>query len=144
MGKSFSYGSGMIHAVPVIDFVGVLQVGSLELGTIEVNAQPIPAVKFLLKQNQPYLILASGHQAGEIYAYCVVALEKGIGEIDMKIVCTLIMDIDGNLHTITSRLTWYTSSTLRELAAARMLDIFDNGVSGEFKTSDVPFMKIKS
>ena len=58
----------MPHAVPVIDFIGVLQVNSLVLGTIEVNAQPIPAVKFLLKQNQPYLILASGHQAGEIYA----------------------------------------------------------------------------
>jgi len=134
----------MIHAIPVIDFVGLLQVNSLELGTIEVNAQPVPAVKFLLKQNQPYFILASGQQAGEIYAYCLVAQEKGIGEIDMKIVCTLIMDIDGNFHTITSRLTWYTSCALREHAAARMLDIFDHGVSGEFKTSDVPFMKIKS
>lgn len=134
----------MIHAVPVIDFVGVLQVDSLEIGTIEVNAQPIPAVKFLLKQNQPYLILASGHQAGEIYAYCIVALEKGIGEIDMKIACTLIMDVDGNLHTITSRLTWYTSSTLREHAAARFLNIFEKSAQGEFKTSDVPFIKIKS
>ena len=134
----------MIHAVPVIDFVGVLQVESLELGTIEVNAQPIPAVKFLLKQNQPYLILASGHQAGEICAYCAVALEKKIGEIDMKIACTLIMDVDGNLHTITSRLTWYTSSTLRELAAARILHIFEKGVQEEFKKSEVPFIKIKS
>jgi len=134
----------MTHAVPVIDFVGVLQVGSLVLGTIEVNAQPIPAVRFLLKQNQPYLILASGHQAGEVYAYCAVALEKRIGEIDMKIACTLIMDIDGNLHTITSRLTWYTSSTLRKHAAARILHIFENELQGEFKTSDVPFIKIKS
>ena len=134
----------MIHAVPVIDFVGVLQVNSLELGTIEVNAQPVPAVKFLLKQNQPYFILASGQKAREIYAYCIVALEKGIGEIDMKIVCTLIMDIEGNLHTITSCLTWYTSSALREHVAARMQDIFDNGASGGFKTSEIPFMRTKS
>jgi hypothetical protein len=134
----------MTHAVPVIDFVGVLQVGSLVLGTIEVNAQPIPAVKFLLKQNQPYLILASGHQAGEICAYCAVALEKGIGEIDMKIACTLIMDVDGNLHTITSQITWYTSSTLREHAAARILHIFEKGALGGFKTTEVPFIKIKS
>ena len=134
----------MIHAVPVIDFVGVLQVDSLELGTIEVNAQPIPAVKFLLKQNQPYLILASGHLAGEVYAYCTVALEKGIGEIDMKIACTLIMDIEGNLHTVTSQITWYTSSTLRELAAARILNIFEKGAQGGFKTTEVPFIKIKS
>ena len=132
----------MIHAVPVIDFVGVLQVGSLELGTIEVNAQPIPAVKFLLKQNQPYLILASGHQAGEICAYCVVALEKGIGEIDMKLACTLIMDIEGNLHTVTSQITWYTSSTLREHAAVRILDIFGKGEMGEFGSCDTPFMKM--
>ena len=134
----------MIHAVPVIDFVGVLQVGSLELGTIEVNAQPIPAVKFLLKQNQPYVILASGHQAGEVYAYCTVALEKGIGEIDMKIACALIRDVDGNLHTITSCLTWYSSSEIREQAAARILNIFEKAVQGGFKTSDVPFIRIKS
>ncbi len=134
----------MPHTVPVIDFIGALQVDSLELGAIEVNTQPIPAVKFLLKQNKPYLILASGHQAGEIYAYCTVALKNGIGEIDIKIACTLIMDTEGNLHTITSCLTWYTSSTLREHAAARMLNIFDIGPSREFKTSEVPFMRIKS
>jgi hypothetical protein len=134
----------MPHAVPVIDFIGVLQVNSLVLGTIEVNAQPIPAVKFLLKQNQPYLILASGHQAGEIYAYCTTALEKGISEIDMKITCTLTMDVDGNFHTITSRLTWYTSSSLREHAAARVLNIFEKGARGEFETCAAPFMKIKS
>jgi len=134
----------MIHAVPVIDFVGVLQVGSLEIGTIEVNAQYIPAVKFLLKQNQPYLILASGHLAGEIGAYCAVALEKGIGEIDMKIVCTLIMDVENNLHMVTTQISWYTSSILREHAATRILNIFERGAQGEFKTSDIPFIKIKS
>ena len=134
----------MIHAVPVIDFIGALQVESLELGTIDVNAQPIPAVKFLLIQNQPYLILASGHQAREIYAYCAVALEKAISELDVKLTCTLIMDVNGNLHTITSRITWYTSSTLREHAAARLLNIFEKSAQGEFKISDVPFIKIKS
>jgi len=134
----------MIHSVPAIDFVGALRVNSLEIGRIEVNDQSIPAVRFVLKQNKPYPILVSGHQAGEVYAYCAAALEKDIRDINVKIACTLLMDIEGNLHTITSRLTWYTSSTLREHAAARMLDIFDHGASGEFKSSDVPFMKIKS
>ena len=134
----------MIHSVPAIDFTGVLRVNSLEIGSIEVNAQSIPAVRFVLKQNKPYPILVSGHQAGEVYAYCAAALEKDIRDINVKIDCTLLMDVDGNLHTITTHITWYTSSALREHAAARMLDIFDHGASGEFKTSDVPFMKIKS
>ena len=134
----------MIHSVPAIDFVGALRVNSLEIGRIEVNDQSIPAVRFVLKQNKPYPILVSGHQAGEVYAYCAAALEKDIRDINVKIACTLLMDIDGNLHTITTHITWYTSSTLREHAAARMLDIFDHGASGEFKSSDVPFMKIKS
>ena len=134
----------MIHSVPAIDFVGALQVNSLEIGRIEVNDQSIPAVRFVLKQNKPYPILVSGHQAGEVYAYCAAALEKDIRDINVKIACTLLMDIDGNLHTITTHITWYTSSTLRKHAAARMLDIFDHGASGEFKSSDVPFMKIKS
>jgi hypothetical protein len=134
----------MIHSVPAIDFTGVLRVNSLEIGSIEVNAQSIPAVRFVLKQNKPYPILVSGHQAGEVYAYCAAALEKDIRDINVKTACTLLMDIDGNLHTITTHITWYTSSTLREHAAARMLDIFDTGASGEFKMSEVPFMRIKS
>jgi hypothetical protein len=134
----------MIHAVPVIDFVGVLQVDSLELGTIEVNAQSIPAVKFLLNQNQAYAILAYGCQAGEILAYCDAALERDERDINVKIACSLLMDVDGNLHTITSHITWYTSSKLREHAAVRILDVFEKGGKGEFKASAAPFMKIKS
>ena len=134
----------MIHSVPAIDFTGVLRVNSLEIGSIEVNAQSIPAVRFVLKQNKPYPILVSGHQAGEVYAYCAAALEKDIRDINVKITCTLLMDVNGILHTITTHITWYTSSTLRDHAAARMMNIFDNGASGEFKTSEAPFMKIKS
>lgn len=65
-------------------------------------------------------------------------------EIDMKIACTLIMDIEENLHTVTSQITWYTSSTLHEHAAARILNIFEKGALGGFKTTEVPFIKIKS
>ena len=134
----------MIHSVPAIDFVGALRVNSLEIGRIEVNDQSIPAVRFVLKQNKPYPILVSGHQAGEVYAYCAAALEKDIRDINVKIACTLLMDIDGNLHTITTHITWYTSSTLREHAAARLLNIFEKSTQSAFNTNDIPFIKIKS
>jgi hypothetical protein len=62
----------------------------------------------------------------------------------MKLACTLIMDVDRNLHTVTSQITWYTSSTLREHAAARILHIFEKGALGGFKTCEDPFIKIKS
>jgi hypothetical protein len=67
--------------------------------------QPLPAAKFLLKQNQGHFILASGHQAGEMCTNCAIAREKGVGEIDMKLDRILIMDIDGSLFTVTSRLS---------------------------------------
>jgi hypothetical protein len=52
------YIGGMIHSISVIDFVGILQVNSLELGSIEVNLQPVPAVRLVLKQNKSYSIEA--------------------------------------------------------------------------------------
>ena len=134
----------MIHAVPVMDFIGVMQVGTLEVGTIEVNAQPIPAVRFLLNQNQPYAILASGQHAAEIYAYCDTALEKRITEIDVKISCALIVDAQGNFHTNTSQITWFTTSKLRENASSKMQLIFEKGKRGKFKFSNGSFVKVSS
>jgi hypothetical protein len=67
--------------------------------------QPLPAAKFLLKQSQSHFILASGHQAGEMCTNCAITREKGVWEIDMKLDRILIMDIDGSLYTVTSRLS---------------------------------------
>jgi hypothetical protein len=132
----------MIHSVPVIDFVGVLQVQSLEIGSIEVDLQPIPAVRFVLKQNKPYPILVSGHLAGEVYAYCAAALEKEIGDIDVKIACVPLLDINQNLHAAASSIAWYTSRRLREHAAASMQDMPEKGVQHKFKTCGTPFIVV--
>lgn len=126
-----------------MDFLGVIEINSLEIGSIEMDAQPIPAVRFLLKQNKPYLILASGHLAEEIYAYCVAAFEKGIKGIDVKIACVLIMDIKGSLHAAVSSIGWYTSRNLREHVAISILDVFERGTKSNFKTCDTPFIVVE-
>jgi hypothetical protein len=61
-----------------------------------------------------------------------------VSVIDIKTVCALIMDTEGNLHTITTHITWYTSSTLRENATARLLNIFEKSTQGAFNTNDIP------
>jgi hypothetical protein len=133
----------MNHSVPVIDFVGVIEINSLELGSIAMDAQPIPAVRFLLKQNKSYSILASGHLAEEVYAYCAAALEMGIRGIDVKIACVLIMDIKGSLHAAVSSISWYTSRNLREHVAVSILDVFEKGTESNFKTCDTPFIVVE-
>jgi hypothetical protein len=143
-GKSFPQKGSMFHAVPVIDFTGSIQVRSLEIGSVEVNEQPIPAVRFLLDQNQSYPILAFGYQVGEIYAYCASALEMDMEDIDVKISCTLLTDIKGNLHVITSSFAWYTSNAFRENVAARIRHVFEKTAKGEFKICTVPFIVVKS
>jgi hypothetical protein len=130
----------MIHSVPVIDFVGVLQVKSLEIGSIEVDLQPIPAVRFVLKQNKPYPILVSGLLAGEVYAYCAAALEKDIVDIDVKIACVPLLDVNRNLHAAASSIAWYTSRNLRDHAALGILDVFEKGAQRKFKTCGAPFI----
>jgi hypothetical protein len=143
LGKVFLQGGGMIHAIPVIDFVGVIQAKSLEIGIIEMNGQPIPAVRFLLVQNQPYPILAFGTQAGEVFAYCASALENGMENIDVKITCNLITDVIGSLHVTTSSIAWYTSREVRDNVAVRILNISEKGANGEFKTRATPFIVVK-
>ncbi len=114
----------MIRAAPVIDFVGLVQVGSLEVGTIQLNTTSTPAVKILLQQNQSvYPILASNHLAGEVYAYCTAAHEQGIPEINIRTSCSLVMDIEQKIYVIASSVTWFTSSTLRRQASAKITQV---------------------
>jgi hypothetical protein len=124
----------------MIDFVGVVQVNELELGNIEINAQSIPAVRFVLKQNRSYPILASGHLAGELYAYCAAALEQGIEGLDVKIACALMLDIHGDSHLIATDISWYSSRELRRQAATGILDVFEKGNRSLFETCDEPFI----
>jgi hypothetical protein len=131
-------------SVPDVDFVGAMNVESLEIGVVELKKQSIPAVRFSVHKNQQYSILASGHQAGEIYAYCAVALEHGIKDIDVKMACALLMDASGALHMTVSKITWYTSSDLRERAAVKLLNVFEKGAQKKFKVCSTPFMKIQS
>ena len=132
----------MIHAAPDVDFVGALQVESLEIGLIQKGTQPIPAVRFVLHQNQPYTILAAGQHTGEIYAYCDAALDGGMGCIEVKIMGALLVDVDAHPHILTTSLTWYAPKALREQAAARRKNIYEKGMRDKFKVCDAPFMTI--
>jgi len=118
----------MIRAAPMIDFVGSIQVKTLEIGTIHLNTKPAPAIRIKLQQSQSvYPILASSHVAGEVYAYCVAAHEQDILEIDAKVSGSLVMDDEQRLHVVASHVIWFTSSTLREKAAEKIVHILDHG-----------------
>ena len=118
----------MIRASPIIDFVGSIQVKTLEIGTIHLNTKPAPAIRIKLQQSQSvYPILVSGHIAGEVYAYCVAAHEQDIQAIASKVSGSLVMDDEQRLHVVASNVTWFTSSILRERAAAKIVHILDHG-----------------
>jgi len=136
----------MIRAAPMIDFVGSLQVKTLEIGTIHLNANPAPAIRIKLQQSQSvYPILASSHVAGEVYAYCVAAHEQDILEIDAKVSSSLVMDEEQRLHVVASHVIWFTSSTLREKAAEKIVHILDHGqVETKFIRCTEPFASFQA
>ncbi|HRJ59209.1 MAG TPA: hypothetical protein PLV64_23215 [Anaerolineales bacterium] len=133
----------MIRSAPTIDFHGALQVRSLEVGSLLLNDQSVPAVRFTLKQNQTYPLLASGQEAGQIFAYCAAALEHGIEEIHSRITSVLVTDTQGGPHVVVSEVTWFTSNRLREQAASRILRILEGG-SGDFPYQPDPFARIRA
>lgn len=136
----------MIRAAPMIDFVGSIQVKTLEIGTIYLNTKPAPAIRIKLQQSQSvYPILASSHVAGEVYAYCVAAHEQDILEIDSKVSGSLVMDDEQRLHVVASNVTWFTSSALREKAAAKIVHILDHGqVETKFIRCTEPFASFQA
>lgn len=136
----------MIRAAPMIDFVGSIQVKTLEIGTIHLNTKPAPAIRIKLQQSQSmYPIFASSHVAGEVYAYCVAAHEQDILEIDAKVSGSLVMDDEQRLHVVASHVIWFTSSTLREKAAEKIVHILDHGqVETKFIRCTEPFASFQA
>ena len=136
----------MIRAAPMIDFVGSLQVKTLEIGTIHLNTKPTPAIRIKLQQSQSvYPILASSHLAGEVYAYCVAADEQDILEMDSKVSGSLVIDDMQRLHVVASNVTWFTSSILRERAAAKIVHILDHGqAETKFIRCEEPFASFQA
>lgn len=133
----------MIRSAPSIDFHCALQVRSLEVGSILLNDQSIPAVRFMVKQNQVYPLLANGQEAGQIFAYCAAALDHGIEEINSRITSVLVTDTRGNPHVVVSDVTWFTSNQLREQAASRILRVLE-GDNGDFPYLQDPFAYIRA
>jgi hypothetical protein len=137
----------VIHTAPQVDFMGVILAQSLEVGQASVNGRRSPAVRFHLLQNGgKYPLVALGRVAAEIYAYCLVALEQGITEIHVKTYGTLLMDIGGRSIVSVSDVTWYTSSEMREQAAASILKVIEGqGMKPpRFKNVTGPLMQIET
>jgi len=137
----------MIHAAPQVDFSGVALVESLEVGIAKVNGRSAPAVRFHLEQSgNKYPIMASGHVAAEIYAYCLAAAKGGGKEIHAKVMGTLLMDVGGNAVISATSVVWYTSAEMREQAANSILGVFDKKErdATRFKFCTKPLVEIES
>lgn len=136
----------MIHSAPTIDLMGLIQVHSLEVGTLNLNNQTVPGVRLRIQQQpgRDYPILASGQVAGEIYAYCAAALEFQVEEIDGQIHGMLILDAQQRLHILGTAVSWFTSSAFRERATAKILRILQGGDPAGFTRCAEPFAVVHS
>jgi hypothetical protein len=91
-----------------------------------------------------YPILASSHLAGEVYAYCTAAHEQGIPEINIRTSCSLVMDVEQKMHVFVSTVTWFTSSTLRQQASAKIVQVPQGNADAHFTCWTKPFASFQT
>ncbi len=120
----------MHRGAPVTNFNGAFVVKSLEVGSIIVSKQRIPAVRIAVRQITSYTVLAHGAVAAEIYAYCHTAYEQGETRLEAYTPCYLIADQHGNLAPVVASVTWYVSSALREESADKVLAVLNGKTLG--------------
>ena len=121
----------MHRGTPVTNFNGAFLVNTMEIGSIIVSKQNIPAVRIVIQQMNSYTVLAHGSIAGEIYAYCFLAKENGDSKLEAYAPCYLIADQNSALVPVVASITWYVSSALREKSADRVLDVLDGKKLGD-------------
>ncbi|MEI6291967.1 MAG: hypothetical protein WCP19_16215 [Chloroflexota bacterium] len=121
----------MYRGTPVTNFNGAVLVDSLEVGSIIVSNQNIPAVRITIRQMVSYPVLAHGSVAGEIYAFCFMAHENGDFKLEAYTPCYLIADQNGALVPVIASVTWYVSSALREKSADQILNVLNGKTLGD-------------
>lgn len=114
----------MIHSAPTLDINGAILSEYLETGLVELNGHTLPAIRAIVRQGRhAYPVIATAHEAGELYAYCLAAREKEIDEINVKVSCTLLPDTQGNLVTVATGMSWFASTAIREKATQNLIQL---------------------
>ena len=131
---------------PVVDFDGVVLVEKLEIGSVVIDKQRIPAIRFSLRQNgQEYRILATGRLSGEVYAYSLAALQRGWKGLEARVLAfprpiqgdELAFVASSNEHG--GGITWYSGSELRAEAAKYLVGVLNGELKPAWPVVDQPF-----
>jgi hypothetical protein len=123
----------------LIGFSGKFIVHSLQAGIVLVKNQPAPAVQITLLQIQSYPVLAHGRLAGEIYAYCLAALEKKEHHLEVYAPAYLMVGVDGRLFPLVSSITWYVSPAVRDSAVSKVVETLNGKKEERFQLRQDPF-----
>jgi hypothetical protein len=133
--------------IPLALFTGKLDISSLQVGTILLKAQPVPAVRINLHQMDAYPLVAHGKLAGEIYAYCKAAIQQpdtSNRHLEVYAPCHLVRDAQsGQLSALVQNIIWYTSEDLRSKAAESLLDVLSGRGGESFQFCNEPFLRIE-
>ncbi len=132
--------------IPFALFSGKFDISSLQVGTILLKNQPVPAVRINLYQMDAYPLVAHGKLAGEIYAYCRAAIQQPENNRHLEVVapCHLVRDAQsGQLSALVQNIIWYTSENVRVKAAEALLEILDGKGGESFQFCNEPFLRIE-
>jgi hypothetical protein len=134
---------------PVVDFDGVVLVEKLEIGSVVISGQRIPAIRFVLRQSgQEYRILATGKLSGEVYAYSLAAVHRGWKGLEARVLAfprpirgdELAFVASGNEHS--SGITWYSGSELRAEAARHLVSVLNGELKPIWPVREEPFFSL--
>ncbi|MCX7756098.1 MAG: hypothetical protein N2117_12785 [Anaerolineales bacterium] len=123
-------------------FLGFILPNSLELGSVLVGGQPVPAARVRLRQRTgEYEIIAVGSRfPAEFYAYCAAAETKRLDSLHVFITAHLIPETSGGQVSVVSGCWWYAPEAVRRVAPHHLMQ-FSKG-DDRFRFVAEPFARI--
>jgi hypothetical protein len=139
----------MTLALPAVHFNGYFLASTLEFGSLHLHdparktADPLPAVRIVLIESCPYLLLAHSALANEIYTFCVHALPLRELEMEVYTFAHLLTDeTTGQFQPLAAKIVWHTSSQLRHQAKLHPLTLAAGQQDTRFQICKEPFLTI--